>query len=59
MMMSVSVVLVILAFGALPTVWLLLAYHQPPMKRRVSSDYRHQHTENPEYIPPIGGRGGF
>ncbi len=52
-------VLILVAVAALIVGWLVLAYHEPPLRRRNSSDYRHQHTENPDYVPPIGGRGGL
>lgn len=52
-------VLLLIAVAVLVVGWLVLAYREPPMKQRNSSQYRHQHTENPDYVPGIGGRGGF
>ncbi len=49
-------VLVLLAVVALIIVWALLTYRDQPTRRRSSADYRHQHTENPDYMPGSGGR---
>lgn len=50
-------VLILLAVAALVVVWLVLAFREPPPRRRNSSEYRHQHTENPDYMPGNVGHG--
>ncbi len=50
-------VLLLVALAALVVGWLVLAYQQPLMKPRNSSQFRRQQTENPEYITPAGGSG--
>lgn len=47
---SIEGILVIAFLVALVVGWLFMAYIEPPPKRRNSSDYRHQQTENPDYL---------
>lgn len=49
--MSLEAVLVIAFLVALVVGWLVVAYKEPPIKPRNTADYRHQHTENPDYMP--------
>jgi len=53
--MSLGFVLLLAVLTVVVVVWLVMAYREPPLKRRVSADYRHQHTENPDYFPGHGG----
>lgn len=54
--MSLAAMLVILAVVALVVGWAVLTYRDKPTRHRNSADYRHQHTENPDYLPGSGGR---
>ncbi|MGI8625187.1 MAG: LapA family protein [Geodermatophilaceae bacterium] len=53
--MSFGLALLIAVVIALVVGWLVMAYREPPSKRRISADYRHQQTENPDYFPGHAG----
>lgn len=43
---------------ALVLLWLVLAHKESPRKRDSARHDRHQHQENPEYMPGHGGQAG-
>lgn len=49
--MPLGLVLLLAGVTVLVVVWLVMAYRAPAPKRRISADYRHQQTENPDYMP--------
>lgn len=56
--MTVATVLIMLAVVVLVVGWLVLVHRESPKRPRDSSEYRHQHTENPEYLPGHAGQAG-
>ncbi|MDQ3477019.1 MAG: LapA family protein [Actinomycetota bacterium] len=56
--MPIGLVLLLAFIGWLVIGWLVMAYKAPPLKRRDNTGYAHQHTENPDWLPPSGGGQG-
>lgn len=56
--MTVGFVLFLGTPAALVAVWGMSTYRQPQIARRNAAGYRHQHTQNPDYLPGHLGQGG-
>jgi len=53
--MSLGLIVLMTLLTTLLIGWLMMAFREPPLTRRVSADYRRQHTENPDWLPGHAG----
>ena len=49
--MPIGLMLLLGFITVLLIAWLVVASKEPPIKRRNAAGYRHQQSENPDYMP--------